>query len=158
MTQPFSNWECQLLNNGDCLNWLLCIACSYKKTQSVGINHFPLGIAITMAQDNYKICQKHLIPKLEYFSTLEQLKLMATGESSKTRHGYYILSKNQFLFAVSYAEHCFLILSVRNLPDISQFEGQTVVNLINANIPTYNKCGMGGNIVKLSSKRAIANM
>ena len=36
----------------------------------------------------------------------------------------YSASKNQFnfLFVVSYAEHCFLILSVINLPDISQFE------------------------------------
>ena len=72
-----------------------------KRTQSVGLNHLPLGIAITMAQDNYKeqfkeelykrsqICQKHLIPKVEYFNTIEQLKLAATDESSKTRHGYY---------------------------------------------------------------------
>ena len=106
-----------------------------KRTQSVGVNHLPFGISITMAQDNYEvqfkevpykrfqICQKHLIPKVEYFNTIEQLKLAATDEHSKTCHGYYILSKNQFLFAVSCAEHCFLILSVRNVPDISQFEG-----------------------------------
>ena len=50
-----------------------------------------------------------------------------------------ILRKYQFLFVVSYAEHCFLILSVRNLPDISQFEGYIIVYLINANILTYNK-------------------
>ena len=110
---------------------------SIKRTQSVGFNHLPLGIAITTAQDNYKvqfkevlykrfqICQKHLIPKVEYFNTIEQLKLVATDEPSKTCHGYYTLSKSQFLFVpvVSYAEHCFLILSVRNVPDISQFEG-----------------------------------
>ena len=58
-----------------------------------------------MAQDNYKvqfkeelykrfqIGQKHLIPKVEYFNTTEQLKLAATDESSKSRHIYYILSK-----------------------------------------------------------------
>ena len=86
-----------------------------------------------MTQDNYKvqfkdvlykrflICQKHLIPKVEYFNTIEQLKLAATDEPSKTSHGCYILSKKQFV--VSYAEHCFLISSVRNLPDTSQFEG-----------------------------------
>ena len=106
-----------------------------KRTQSVGVSHLPLGTATTMAQDNYKvqfkeelyrrfqICQKHLIPKVEYFNTIEQLKLAATDESSKSRHGYYILSKYQFLFVVSCAELCFLVLSVRNLPDISQFEG-----------------------------------
>ena len=56
-----------------------------KRTQSVGVNHFPLGIAMTMAQDNYKvqfkeelykrsqICQKHLIPKVEYFNTIPEL-------------------------------------------------------------------------------------
>ena len=88
-----------------------------------------------MAQDNYqvqfkeelykrlKICQKHLIPKVEHFKTIEQLKLAATNESSRSRHGYYVLSKYQFLFIVSYAEYCFLILSVINVPDISQFEG-----------------------------------
>ena len=50
-----------------------------KRTQSVGVNHLPLGIAITVAQDNYEvqfkeelhkrfqICQKHIIPKVEYF-------------------------------------------------------------------------------------------
>ena len=62
----------------------------------------------------FQICQKHLIPKVEYFNTIEQLKLAATDESLKSHHRYYILSKNQFLFVVSYAEHCFLILSVIN--------------------------------------------
>ena len=52
---------------------------------------------------------KNLIPKVEYFSTTEQLKLAAADESSKS--------------CQSYAENCFLILSVINLPDISQFEG-----------------------------------
>ena len=63
-----------------------------KRTQSVGVNHLSLGIAITVAQDNYEvqfkeelykrlqICQKHLIPKVEYFNTIEQLKLAATNE------------------------------------------------------------------------------
>ena len=72
-----------------------------KRTQSVGLNHLPLGIPNTMAWDNYEvqfkeelykrfqICQKHLIPKVEYFNAIEQLKLAATDESSKTRHGYY---------------------------------------------------------------------
>ena len=72
-----------------------------KRTQSVGVNHLSLGIAITMTRDNYEvqfkdelykrsqICQKHIIPKVEYFNTIEQLKLAATDESSKTRHGYY---------------------------------------------------------------------
>ena len=77
-----------------------------KRTQSVGVAlHLPLDIAITMAQDNYEVqfkeelykrfqmCQKHLIPEVEYFSTIEQLKLAATDESSKSRHRYYILSK-----------------------------------------------------------------
>ena len=76
-----------------------------KRTQSVGVTHLPLGTAITMAQDNYKvqfkedlykrfqICQKHIIPKVEYFNNIEQLKLAATDESSKSRHRYYILSK-----------------------------------------------------------------
>ena len=106
-----------------------------KRTQSVGFNHLPFGISITMTQDNYEvqfkevlykwfqICQKHLIPKVEYFNTIEQLKLAATDEPSKTCHRYYKLSKYPFLFVVSYAEHCFLMLSVRNVPDISQFEG-----------------------------------
>ena len=106
-----------------------------KRTQSVGVNHLSLGIAITMAQDNcevqfkeelykrFQICEKHLIPKVEYFNTIEQLKLATTDESSDSRHGYCMLTKYQFLVVVSYAEHCFLILSVRNLPDISQFEG-----------------------------------
>ena len=70
-----------------------------KRTQSVGLNHLPLGIASTMAHDNYEvqfkeefyktsqICQKR--PKVEYFNIIEQLKLAATDESSKTRHGYY---------------------------------------------------------------------
>ena len=74
---------------------------SIKRTQSVGLNHLPLGIAITMAQDNYEvqfkeelykrsqICQKHLIPQTEYFNTIKQLKLAVTNESSKTHHGYY---------------------------------------------------------------------
>ena len=123
-------------NNGDSVSIGYCVLpVPIKRTQSVGFNHLPLGISITMAQDTYElqfkeelykrsqICQKHLIPKVEYFNTIEELKLAATGESSKTRHGYYVLSKYQFLFVVSYAEHCFLILSVRNLPDISQFEG-----------------------------------
>ena len=35
---------------------------------------------------------KHLVPKVEYFNTIEQLKLAATDESSKSRHGYYIYS------------------------------------------------------------------
>ena len=106
-----------------------------KRTQSVGVNHLPLGIAITVTQGNYEvqfkeklykrfqICQKHIIPKVEYFNAIEHLKLAATDESSKSHHRYYILSKNQFLFVVSYAEHCFLILSMINLPDISQLEG-----------------------------------
>ena len=76
-----------------------------KRTHSVGVNHLPLGIAITAAQDNYEvqfkeelykmfqICQKHLIPKVEYFNTTEQLKLAATNESSKSCHRYYIRSK-----------------------------------------------------------------
>ena len=76
-----------------------------KRTQSVGVNHLPLGIAITAAQDNYEvqfkeelykmfqICQKHIISKAEYFNTIEQLKLAATNESSKSRHRYYILIK-----------------------------------------------------------------
>ena len=122
-----------------------------KRTQSVGDNHLPLGIPITTAQDNYEvqfkeelykrfqICQKHLIPKVEYFNTIKQLKLAATDESLKSCHGYYILTKYQFLFVVSYAEHCFLIFRMRNLPDISQFQGWIVLHLINANIPTYNK-------------------
>ena len=74
-----------------------------KRTQSVFVNHLPLGIAITISQDNYEvqfkedlykrfhICQKHIIPKVEYFNTIEQLKLVATDVSSKSRHGYYIL-------------------------------------------------------------------
>ena len=104
-----------------------------KRSQSVGVNHWPLGIAIAVAQDNYEvqfkevfykrfqICQKHIIPKVEYFNTLEQLKLAATDKPSMDTtyfYGYYILSKYQFVFVVYYAEHCFLILSVRNLPDI----------------------------------------
>ena len=79
-----------------------------KRTQSVGFNHLPLGTAMTMALDNYEvqfkeelykrfqICQKHLFHKVEYFNTIEQLKLAATDESSKSRHGHYILSKYQF--------------------------------------------------------------
>ena len=63
-----------------------------KGTQSVGFNQLPLGISITMTQDNYEvqfkevlykrfqICQKHLIPKVEYFSAIEQLKLAATDD------------------------------------------------------------------------------
>ena len=106
-----------------------------KRSQSVGVNHLPLGTATTMAQDNdevqfkeelykrFQICQKHLIPKVEYFNTIEQLKLAATDESSKSCHGYYILSKYQFLFVVSCDENFLGVLSVRNLPDISQFEG-----------------------------------
>ena len=69
-----------------------------KRTQSVGVTHLSLGTAVTVAQDNYKvqfkeelykrfqICQKHLIPKVEYFNTIEQLKLAATDESLKSRH------------------------------------------------------------------------
>ena len=76
-----------------------------KRTQSIGVNHLPLGTAIIMAHDNYEvqfkeelykrfqICRKHLIPKVEHFNTIEQLKLAATDESSKSHHGYYILSK-----------------------------------------------------------------
>ena len=59
---------------------------------------------------------------MEYFNSIEQLKLAAIEESSRSRHGYYILSKYQLLFVVSYADHCFLILRVSNLPDISQIE------------------------------------
>ena len=76
-----------------------------KRTQSVGVNHLSLGIAITVVHDNYEvqfkeelykrfqICQNHLIPKVEYFNTIEQLKLAATDESLKSCHRYYILSK-----------------------------------------------------------------
>ena len=76
-----------------------------KRTQSVGVNNVPLFMAITVAQDNYEvqfqeelykrlqICQKHIIPNVEYYNTIEQLKLAATYESSKLRHRYYILSK-----------------------------------------------------------------
>ena len=75
-----------------------------KRTQSVGVNHLPLGTAIKMAQDNYEvqfkeelykrfqICQNHLIPKVDYFITIEQLKLATTDAYSKLRHIYYILS------------------------------------------------------------------
>ena len=82
-----------LYNNADVGSPLLAIV-SIKRTQSVGLNHLPLGIAITMAQDNYEvqykeelkkrsqICQKHLIPKVEYLNTIEQLKLASTDESS----------------------------------------------------------------------------
>ena len=92
--------------------------CAIKRTPSVGVNHLPLGTAITMAQDNYEvqfkeelyrrfqICQKLIIPKVEYFNTIEQLKLAATDESSKSRHGYYTVNKYQFLLVISYAEHC----------------------------------------------------
>ena len=81
-----------------------------KRTQTVGVKHLPHGIVITMAQDNYKvpfkdglykgfqICQKHLIPKVEHFNTTEQLKLAATDVYSKSRHGYYILSKELPIF------------------------------------------------------------
>ena len=64
-----------------------------------------------------------VIPKVEYFNTMEQFKLMATDQSLKTRHRYYNTQQVPIFIFVSYAEHCFLILSVRNLPDISQFEG-----------------------------------
>ena len=106
-----------------------------KRTQSVGLNHLPLGIAIPMAQGNYEvqfkeelykrsqICQKHLIPNVEYFNIIEQLKLTATDDFRRDAMDTTILSKYQFVFVVYYAEHCFLILNVRNLPDISQFEG-----------------------------------
>ena len=85
-----------------------------KRTQSVGLNHLSLGIAITVAQDNYEvqfkeelyerfqICQKHIIPKVKYFNTIEQLKLAATDESSKSRHRYYILSKYEPIFICNF--------------------------------------------------------
>ena len=75
-----------------------------KRTQSVGVNYLPLGLAITMAQDNcevrfkeelYKrsqICQKHLTPKVEYFNTIEQLKLAATDQSYLLRFTRFFLT------------------------------------------------------------------
>ena len=84
-----------------------------------------------MAQDNYEvqfkeelykrfqICQRRLILKVEYSNTTEQHKLRQLMTlRSHAMDTTYSASKNQFLFVVSYAEHCFLILSVRNLPDI----------------------------------------
>ena len=93
--------------NANCLTMVtVLIGCCalhvpIKRTQSVAVNHLLLGTAMTMAQDNYEIqfkeelykrfqiCQKHLIPKVEYFNTIEQLKFAATDEPSKSHHGYY---------------------------------------------------------------------
>ena len=41
----------------------------------------------------YDKCNRHLLPKETYNQTIEDLKTAAQQTSSKSRHGYYILSK-----------------------------------------------------------------
>ena len=85
-----------------------------KRTQSVGVNHLPLGIAITVAQDNYEVQFKEELYK----------RFQICQKTSNSQSGIFQYYRTtQALFVVSYAEHCFVISSVINLPDISQFEG-----------------------------------
>ena len=41
----------------------------------------------------YEICKKILMPKEEYYSTLEDMKSAAANPATKNRHGYYLLQK-----------------------------------------------------------------
>ena len=41
----------------------------------------------------YEICNKIMIPKDEYYSTIEDVKSCAANLASKNRHGYYLLQK-----------------------------------------------------------------
>lgn len=47
--------------------------------------------------DKYAQCQKYLIPKEEYYKTIEELKAAAQVLSTKSRHQYYILKKYEVL-------------------------------------------------------------
>ena len=41
----------------------------------------------------YEVCRKELIPKDAYFTMIEYLKTAAADTGTKSRHGYYLLSK-----------------------------------------------------------------
>ena len=41
----------------------------------------------------YDACKKVLIPKDQYISMIEDLKVAASNNQAKSRHGYYLLSK-----------------------------------------------------------------
>ena len=41
----------------------------------------------------YEVCRKEVIPKDAYFKMLEDLKTAAADTGTKSRHGYYLLSK-----------------------------------------------------------------
>lgn len=41
----------------------------------------------------YEHCKKYLIPKEEYDRTIEELKVAGVDSRTKSRRGYYVLSK-----------------------------------------------------------------
>ena len=47
--------------------------------------------------DKYAQCQKYLIPKVDYYKTIDDLKAVAEVSTTKSRHQYYILNKYEVL-------------------------------------------------------------
>lgn len=75
-----------------------------NKEKSLCVNHLPIGVALTMVQDNTEVtfkddlqtnlkCQKYLTPKDENINIIQQLKLTVQCDFSKSHYGYYILGK-----------------------------------------------------------------
>ena len=45
----------------------------------------------------YSQCEKHLLPRDDYYQTISELKLAAAPETKKSRHQYLLLSKYEIL-------------------------------------------------------------
>ena len=41
----------------------------------------------------YEHCKKYMLPKDDYYATIADIKSVDQDNTSKSRHGYYILSK-----------------------------------------------------------------
>ena len=75
-----------------------------KRTQSVGTDHLPLGIAVTMAQDNYEVQFKEELQKVsnmsktynsqsgifQYYNIVTNDNWHTTGLNPRTSVIYYI--------------------------------------------------------------------